>query len=168
MSFLNPLLLAGVATVAIPIIIHLLNKRKVEHVVWAAMRFLRVSIEQNERRLRIEDLLLLILRCVMVALLALALARPAIRSAVGAQQSDIRKLIFGEGFRLIAGGVLIGAALAILLSRVLRSFLFEVQPNDPATFLVVGALFVGGGLLACWMPVRRAARASRGRRRRPA
>jgi hypothetical protein len=83
MSFLNPLLLAGVATVAIPIIIHLLNKRKVEHVVWAAMRFLRVSIEQNERRLRIEDLLLLILRCVMVALLALALARPAIRSAVG-------------------------------------------------------------------------------------
>ena len=82
----------------------------------------------------------------------------AIRSAVGAQQSDIRKLIFGEGFRLIAGGVLIGAALAILLSRVLRSFLFEVQPNDPATFLVVGALFVGVGLLACWMPVRRAAR----------
>ena len=82
----------------------------------------------------------------------------AIRSAVGAQQSDIRRLIFGEGFRLIAGGVLIGAALAILLSRVLRSFLFEVQPSDPATFLVVGALFVGVGLLACWMPVRRAAR----------
>jgi putative ABC transport system permease protein len=82
----------------------------------------------------------------------------AIRSAVGAQQSDIRRLIFGEGFRLIAGGVLIGAALAILLSRVLRSFLFEVQPSDPATLIVVGALFVGVGLLACWMPVRRAAR----------
>jgi putative ABC transport system permease protein len=82
----------------------------------------------------------------------------AIRSAVGAQQSDIRKLIFGEGFRLIAGGVLMGAALAIVLSRVLRSFLFEVQPSDPATLIVVGALFVGVGLLACWMPVRRAAK----------
>jgi putative ABC transport system permease protein len=82
----------------------------------------------------------------------------AIRSAVGAQQSDIRKLIFGEGFRLIAGGVLVGAALAIVLSRVLRSFLFEVQPNDPATLIVVGTLFVGVGLLACWMPVRRAAK----------
>jgi putative ABC transport system permease protein len=82
----------------------------------------------------------------------------AIRSAVGAQQSDIRKLIFGEGFRLIAGGVLMGAALAIVLSRVLRSFLFEVQPSDPATLIVVGVLFVGVGLLACWMPVRRAAR----------
>jgi putative ABC transport system permease protein len=80
----------------------------------------------------------------------------AIRSAVGAQQRDIRNLIFGEGFRLIAGGVLMGTALAIVLSRVLRSFLFEVQPSDPATLIVVGALFVGVGLLACWMPVRRA------------
>jgi putative ABC transport system permease protein len=82
----------------------------------------------------------------------------AIRSAVGAQQSDIRKLIFGEGFRLIAGGVLAGAALSIVVSRVLKSFLFEVQPSDPATFVVVGALFAGVGLLACWVPVRRATR----------
>jgi putative ABC transport system permease protein len=80
----------------------------------------------------------------------------AIRSAVGAQQSDIRKLIFDEGFRLIAGGVLIGAALATVLSRVLKTFLFEVPPNDLATLIVVGALFLAVGLLACWMPVRRA------------
>jgi putative ABC transport system permease protein len=80
----------------------------------------------------------------------------AIRSAVGAQQSDIRKLIFGEGFRLIASGVLAGMALAVILSRALRSFLFGVQPSDPATFIVVGALFVGVALLACWAPVRRA------------
>jgi putative ABC transport system permease protein len=80
----------------------------------------------------------------------------AIRSAVGAQQKDIRNLIFGEGFRLIAGGVLVGVALAIVLSRVLRTFLFEVQPSDPATLIVVGVLFVGVGLLACWVPVRRA------------
>jgi putative ABC transport system permease protein len=81
----------------------------------------------------------------------------AIRSALGAQQKDIRNLIFGEGFQLIAGGVVAGVALAILLSRVLRSFLFEVQPSDPATLVVVGALFVGVALLACWVPVRRAA-----------
>lgn len=81
----------------------------------------------------------------------------AIRSALGAQQEDIRKLIFGEGFRLIAGGVLAGVALAILFSRVLRSFLFGVQPSDPATILVAGILFVAVALLACWVPVRRAA-----------
>jgi putative ABC transport system permease protein len=82
----------------------------------------------------------------------------AIRSAVGAQQKDIRNLIFGEGFQLIAGGVLIGIALAIVLSRVLKSFLYEVQPGDPMTLVIVGALFAAVGLLACWVPVRRAAK----------
>lgn len=80
----------------------------------------------------------------------------AIRSAVGAEQKDIRNLIFGEGFRLIAAGVLAGVALAVVLSRVLRSFLFEVQPSDPVTLVVVGLLFGGVALLACWVPVRRA------------
>jgi putative ABC transport system permease protein len=82
----------------------------------------------------------------------------AIRSALGARQNDIRKLIFGEGFRLIAGGVLAGIGLAIVLSRALRLFLFEVQPADPATLIIVGALFVAVALLACWVPVHRAAR----------
>jgi putative ABC transport system permease protein len=82
----------------------------------------------------------------------------AIRSAVGAEQKDIRNLILSEGFRLIASGVLAGVALAILLARVLRTFLFEVQPSDPVTLLVVGALFVGVALLACWAPIRRAAK----------
>lgn len=81
----------------------------------------------------------------------------AIRGALGAKQKDIRNLIFGEGFQLIASGVLAGVALAMVLSRVLRSFLFEVQPSDPVTLIVVGALFVGVALLACWVPVRRAA-----------
>ena len=80
----------------------------------------------------------------------------AIRSALGAQQKDISRLIFGEGFRLIAGGVLVGVVLALVLSRVLRSFLFEVQPGDPLTLVSVGALFLAVGLLACWVPVRRA------------
>ncbi len=81
----------------------------------------------------------------------------AIRSAVGAEQKDIRNLILGEGLRLIASGLLAGVTLAIILSRVLRTFLFEVQPSDPMTLIVVGALFVGVALLACWVPVRRAA-----------
>ena len=81
-----------------------------------------------------------------------------IRLAVGAQQKDIRNLIFGEGFRLIASGVFAGVVLAIVLSRVLRTFLFEVKPNDPITLIVVGALFAGVAVLACWAPVRRAAK----------
>ncbi|MBV8781846.1 MAG: BatA domain-containing protein [Phycisphaerae bacterium] len=83
MLFLNPILLFGTAAAAIPIIIHLLNSRKVKRISWAAMRFVLASIEQNRRRLRIEDLLLLLLRCALLILLALALARPAISGAAG-------------------------------------------------------------------------------------
>ncbi len=80
----------------------------------------------------------------------------AIRSAVGAQQRDIRRLIFGEGLRVIAGGVLVGVALAVIVSRVLKTLLYEVQPSDPVTLIVVGLFFVAVGLLACWVPARRA------------
>jgi hypothetical protein len=80
MSFLNPIMLAGLAAVSVPIIIHLLNRRKFHKVVWAAMRFLQNAVEQNQRRMRIEDMILLALRCLLLALLALALARPAILS----------------------------------------------------------------------------------------
>ena len=80
MSFLNPILLAGLGAIAVPIIIHLLNRRKFQKVVWAAMRFVKASVEQNQRRMRVEDMILLALRCLLVMLLALALARPAILS----------------------------------------------------------------------------------------
>ena len=79
-SFLNPIMLAGLAAVSVPILIHLLNRRRFQKVVWAAMLFLKTSVEQNQRRMRIEDMILLALRCLLLALLAFALARPAILS----------------------------------------------------------------------------------------
>jgi hypothetical protein len=79
--FLNPWLLLGVSAVSVPIIIHLLNRRKYQRVVWAAMRFVLASLEKNQRRMRVEDLILLLLRCALLALLALALSRPLIRTA---------------------------------------------------------------------------------------
>lgn len=65
----------GLAAIAAPIIIHLLNRRRFIVVDWAAMRFLLDSLQKNRRRLRIEELLLLLLRCLILLLLALALAR---------------------------------------------------------------------------------------------
>ena len=81
MSFLNTIMLAGLAAVAVPIIIHLLNRRKFKTVTWAAMKFVKLSVDQNQRRMRIEDLILLLIRCALVALLALALARPALKDS---------------------------------------------------------------------------------------
>lgn len=82
----------------------------------------------------------------------------AIRIAVGAERRNIRNLVFIEGFRLIAGGVVSGVAAALVLSRVLRSFLFRVEPTDPATLIAVGVLFASVALLACWVPTYRAAK----------
>jgi len=79
MSFLNPGLLAGIAGIASPIIIHLLAKKQIKRVVWAAMRFLKVTVDRNKRKMNIEDILLLVLRCLILALLAFALARPSLR-----------------------------------------------------------------------------------------
>ena len=82
----------------------------------------------------------------------------AIRAAVGAGAREIRGLVFAEGFRLIAGGVLTGIAGAIVLSRVLQSFLFGVEATDPATLVGVGLLFAAVALLACWAPGNRASK----------
>ena len=82
----------------------------------------------------------------------------AVRSAVGAQGRDIRNLVFADAFRLIAGGVVAGIVAAIVLSRGLTSFLFEVEATDPPTLIGVGLLFASVALLACWIPTRRAAR----------
>ena len=80
MSFLNPFMLFGAGAIAVPIVIHLLNRRRFQRVVWAAMRFVKVSTEKNQRRMLVEDMILLAIRCLMLALLALAVARPAMRS----------------------------------------------------------------------------------------
>jgi putative ABC transport system permease protein len=55
---------------------------------------------------------------------------------------------------LIGGGIVAGIAVAVVLSRVLRSFLFDVEPTDPATLLVVVLFFASVAALACWVPTR--------------
>jgi len=81
MTFLEPLMLIGLAAVSVPILIHLLNRRKARVVDWGAMRFLLDSLISRNRRIMIEELLLMILRCLILALLALAMARMFLPSA---------------------------------------------------------------------------------------
>lgn len=81
MTFLNAILLGGAASIAIPILLELLNRTRIQKVQWAAMQFLRNSVMKNKKRLRIQDLLLLLVRCLILILLALALARPILPGA---------------------------------------------------------------------------------------
>jgi putative ABC transport system permease protein len=57
---------------------------------------------------------------------------------------------------LIAGGVVLGIAASIGLTRFLASLLFDVSPTDPATFALVIAVLVAAAAMACWIPARRA------------
>lgn len=67
--------MAGAAAVSVPILIHLLNRRRYRVLDWAAMQFLLESVRQNRRRLRIEELILLAMRCLAIFLLGSALGR---------------------------------------------------------------------------------------------
>jgi hypothetical protein len=76
MTFLNLFMLFGAAAAAIPLVIHLLNRSKYEIVDWGAMHLLEAVIEENNRRIKIYELLLLVIRCLIPIVLALCLARP--------------------------------------------------------------------------------------------
>lgn len=84
MTFVNPILAAvGLACVAVPILIHILMRRRRRPIAWAAMRFLLEAYQQQRRRLRFEQWALLAARCLLVALIALALGRPIVGSLLG-------------------------------------------------------------------------------------
>lgn len=81
MQFLNPGLVAGALLFAVPLVIHLLNRQRHKRRDWAAMEFLLRAYQKTRNRLRNENLLLLLLRCLIPIVLALALARPVLQSA---------------------------------------------------------------------------------------
>jgi putative ABC transport system permease protein len=81
-----------------------------------------------------------------------------IRMALGARPGDVLRLVIRQGMWLVITGLVVGAAGALALTRVIASQLYGVQATDPMTFVMVGALLLGIALLACWIPARRAAR----------
>ena len=81
-----------------------------------------------------------------------------IRLALGAQASNVLKLILGQGLKLAAVGVALGSLAAVAFTRLLKGLLFGISASDPLTFVVIAALLMGVALLACWIPARRAAK----------
>ena len=80
LGFANAPLLYALAAAGVPVVIHLLNRRKYREVPWAAMRFLLAAIRKNRRRLRIEQWLLLAIRTLVVLLVVSAMAKPFLES----------------------------------------------------------------------------------------
>jgi putative ABC transport system permease protein len=79
-----------------------------------------------------------------------------IRMALGAQWSDVLKLIMRSGMLLVTIGLVIGLLGALALTRLMTTLLFEVSPTDPITFGAVALCLIITALLACYVPARRA------------
>src|SRR3954447_18582833 len=95
MWFLNATMLLGLAGVALPVLAHLLSKKKYDIVRWGAMQFLELG-RNTQRRVRLEELMLMTMRMGMIALLAIGLARPWISSSWFSQygSSEVRDVVF--------------------------------------------------------------------------
>ena len=104
MTFLNSILLAGAAAFLIPLIIHLLNRRRIAVVRWGAMHLLQEVIKQKKSRVRVEQWLLLLLRILLPIILAMCLARPvltALRSLPGFGKTSL-VVILDDSFSMRA------------------------------------------------------------------
>jgi hypothetical protein len=108
MTFLNTPLLWGLLGIAIPILIHLLNRRKASVVEWGAMRFLLASLASRNRRILVEEVLLMAVRCLAVGLIAMAMARPLLPS--GAEH-------WAVALAILPVAAVLGAVAAVLWAR---------------------------------------------------
>ncbi len=129
--FLNPWMLLGLAGVLLPVLAHLLSRKKYDIVEWGAMQFLELD-PSARRKLRLEELLLLAVRMGLVALLAIALARPWLGGAwLGSfgstQPRDVVLVIDGSYSMGWEGRALTPHANAV---RVARQFVEELRPGD--------------------------------------
>jgi hypothetical protein len=108
-SFVHPAILGGLALAGLPIIIHLLNRRRFKTMEWAAMDFLLKAAVRNRRRVRLENLLLLALRTLLVLCLILAVARPftkredTLASIFGSAGSTERVILLDDSHSMRAG-----------------------------------------------------------------
>jgi ABC-type antimicrobial peptide transport system permease subunit len=81
-----------------------------------------------------------------------------VRMALGADRRDVLRDVLTRALRIVLVGVVMGLAGAVVVTRVLQRFLFGVTPTDPMVFTTVTLLLMAIGLVAAWLPARRATR----------
>ena len=81
-----------------------------------------------------------------------------VRMALGATRRDVLRLVLTHAIRIVVAGLIAGLIGAAGVTRVLQTFLFGVTPTDPIVFTIVTLLLLAVGLMAAWLPARRATR----------
>jgi ABC-type antimicrobial peptide transport system permease subunit len=93
---------------------------------------------------------------VIAYMAALRTREIGIRMALGARTWDVRTLFLRQGLRLIATGIALGVVVSLVLTRVMSALLFGVGPMDPVTYTATSVALATVGLLASYLPARRA------------
>jgi len=134
LSFLNPLFLFGLLAAAIPVVIHLFTRRRPKEIRFPSLEFLSEVNQSEIRRLRIKQWLLLLLRTLAIAAIALAMSRPALRGSVGfagGAATSVAVLVDRSGsMGASAGGGARGATLLDEARRVVEDLLGSLGPQD--------------------------------------
>ncbi len=143
MTFLNVALLGGMAAVAIPVIIHLFHRSKFRIVQWGAMHLLESVLRKNTRRLKLEQLILLLVRCSIPVALALLMARPVITGLeplLGSRKMSTIVLL-DNSYSMEAGGASRSGFLQAkeAVRQILES---QVQGSDVAVVRMAGGVSV--------------------------
>jgi predicted permease len=81
----------------------------------------------------------------------------AVRMALGAKRADVIAMVLRQGMGLVLAGLVVGAAAALALGRLMATLLFDIAPTDPVTYVSVALLVIVVAALACFAPARRAA-----------
>jgi predicted lysophospholipase L1 biosynthesis ABC-type transport system permease subunit len=79
-----------------------------------------------------------------------------LRMTLGAQRTDVMRLVIGHGMKLAIAGVVLGLIASFALTRTMKNLLFGVSATDPITFVSITVLLAVVAFVACWIPARRA------------
>jgi hypothetical protein len=138
MTFLSPLLLGGLALASVPVIIHLLNRRRFIRIDWAPMEYLKLTIRKNRKRIQLEQWLLLAIRVLAVAALFFAVARPtlsnnALAQLLAAQGRTARFIVIDDSLSM--GALSAGKPALSRAKDAAIEILKHVQPQDTVTLM---------------------------------
>lgn len=144
MNFLNIAMLGGLAALSIPLIIHLFHKSRFKIVPWGAMHLLVAVLRTNQKRIKIEQWILLAIRCAIPALLALMMARPVWRGATKmlGDQATSTVILLDNSYSMEAGRA--GATNFSLARDEAKRVISELKPKSEAYVFMMGE---GSGLL---------------------
>lgn len=146
MSFTAPLFLWGLAALAVPVIIHLLARRSSRPVDFSSVMFLRPILVQTARRRRLKELLVLFLRCALLALVALALAGPVLRRELSSSgEAAIAFVLDNSGSMSYQEG---GAARLERARQEIRAALAALKPGDEAAIIPTAGIPTAGAPVA--------------------